>query len=69
MSEMKNEVDKLCIHQDLNLMFTISRSIVTVLNLADTVPMARDTLKSLSESLLYQAADVHGRIVRDYGNG
>lgn len=63
---MKNEIARMCIHGDLNLMFTISRSIVTVLNLADQMPVARTTLKNLSEALLYQAADVHGRILRDY---
>ena len=68
MSEMKSEIAKMCIHGDLNLMFTISKSIVTILEMAETMPVARTTLRNLSEALLYQAADVHGRILRDYGD-
>ena len=66
LQKIKKELEKYCIQGDLNLMFAISRSIVTILELADTVPMARTTLASLSEALLCQAADVHGRILRDY---
>ena len=68
MTEERREIAKMCIRGDLNLMFTISRSIATILDLAETLPLARNTLISLSESLLYQAADVHGRMLRDYGD-
>lgn len=68
MQELKYEVRDLCIRGDLNMMFTISRSIVTILQLADNVPIAGKTLVNLSEDLLCLAAEVHGRILRDYGD-
>lgn len=67
MSEMKSEVSRMCVRGNLNLMFTISRSIATILDLTETVPLADDVLRSLSENLLCLAADLHGRIMRDYG--
>ena len=63
---MKNEVTKMCIRSDLNLLFTTSRFIATILDLADSMPLARETLHQMSEALMFQAAEVYGRVVRDY---
>ncbi len=65
---MKLDVAKMCIRADLNMIYTTSRLIATVLPMADTMPLARETLRSVSSALLSQAAEVHGRILRDYGD-
>ena len=65
--EMKNELARICIRGDLNMMFTISKSIVNILDLTESVPLANETLRNLSDTLLCLAADVSGRILRDYG--
>lgn len=66
MANLMHDVDKMCIRSDLNTMFATSKFIVTVLDTADTLPLARDTLLSMSEALMVQAADVYGRILRCY---
>ena len=65
MTRMMYDVAAGSIRGNLNLMFSISKCIATVLNLADSMPLARETLRSLSGSLLDMAAEVHGLVCRD----
>ena len=62
MSEMRNEVSKLCIRGELNLLFTMSKLIVSILDAAEDNEIACDTLRSVSESMLNQAAYLYGKV-------
>ena len=67
MPEMKREIAEMCIRTDLNILYLTSRMIASVLQMADTMPAARQTLQTAAESMMMTAADVYGRILRDYG--
>lgn len=62
MSEIRNEVSKLCIRGELNLLFTMSKLIVSILDAAEDNEIACDTLRSVSESMLNQAAYLYGKV-------
>ena len=62
MSEMRNEVSKLCIRGELNLLFTMSKLIVSILDAAEDNEIACDTLRTVAESLLNQAAYLYGKV-------
>lgn len=62
MSETRNNISKMSIRGELNLLFTMSKLIVSILDAAEDNPIAADTLGSVSESMLNQAAYVHGKV-------
>ena len=62
MSEVRNEISKQEIRSELNLLYAMSKMIVTVLDAAADNQIACDTLRSVSESLLNQAAYCCGKV-------
>ena len=62
MSEIRNEISKMTIRGELNLLFAMSKLIVTILDAAEDNQIACDTLRSVSESILSQAAYVFGKV-------
>ncbi len=62
MSETRNEISKMTIRGELNLLFTMSKLIVAILDAAEDNPIAAETLRSVSESLLEQAAYLCGKV-------
>lgn len=62
MSEIRNEISKMNIRGELNLFFVMSKLIVSILDAAEDNEIACDTLLSVSESLMTQAAYLYGRI-------
>ena len=62
MSEIRNEISKMNIRGELNLLFVMSKLIVSILDAAEDNEIACDTLLSVSESLMTQAAYLYGRI-------
>ncbi len=62
MSEIRNEISKMNIRGDLNLIFTMSKLIVSILDAAEDNEIACDTLRSVAESILNQAAYVYGKV-------
>lgn len=62
MSEIRNEISKMNIRGDLNLIFTMSKLIVSILDAAEDNQIACDTLRSVAESILNQAAYVYGKV-------
>ena len=66
MQEMKRELAEMSIRSDLNIIFITSKLIVRFMEMADRMPLARQALQTACESLLIQAADVYGRVLRDY---
>lgn len=62
MSEIRNEISKMTIRGELNLLFTLSKLIVTILDAAEDNQIACDTLRSVSEGILNQAAYVYGKV-------
>ena len=63
---MKHEIAEMCIRSDLNLIFLSSRFITNCLDMAEKMPLARQALRSAAEMIFTQAADIYGRILRDY---
>ena len=62
MSEIRNEISKMNIRGDLNLIFTMSKLVVSILDAAEDNEIACDTLRSVAESILNQAAYVYGKV-------
>lgn len=62
MSEIRNEISKMTIRGELNLLFTMSKMIVTILDAAEDNQIACDTLRSVSEGIFNQAAYVFGKV-------
>lgn len=62
MSEIRNEISKMNIRGELNLLFTLSKLIVSILDAAEDNQIACETLRSVSESILYQAGYVYGKV-------
>lgn len=62
MSEIRNEISKLTIRGELNLLFAMSKMIVSILDSAEDNQIACNTLRSVSESILEQAAYVFGKV-------
>ena len=55
MPEIRNEVSKLNIRGQLNLIYAMSKLLVSILNLVQDNKVARDTLYKTAEGLLEQA--------------
>ncbi len=62
MSEIRNEISKMTIRGELNLLFAMSKLVVTILDAAEDNQIACDTLRSISEGILNQAAYIHGKV-------
>ncbi len=62
MSEIRNEVSKLNIRGELNLIFAMSKLIVSILDAAPDNTIACDALRSTAESILNQAAYLYGKV-------
>lgn len=62
MSETRNEISKMTIRGELNLLFSMSKLVVAILDAAEDNQIACDTLRSVSESILNQAAYVFGKV-------
>ena len=62
MTELRNSVSKLCIRADLNMMFSMSKMMVTILDRCKDSRIASDTLRSVSDGLLRQAGEVYCEI-------
>ena len=54
MPEIRNEVSKLNIRGQLNLIYAMSRLLVSILNLVQDNKVARDTLCKTAEGMLEQ---------------
>ena len=68
MSEIRNEVLKQSIRGELNLIYSMSKMIVSILDAAADNAIACDTLRSVAGSMLSQVAYLHGK-VNDYTEG
>jgi len=62
MSEMRNEVSKMNIRGELNLIFSMSKMIVSILDAAEDNQIACNALRSVAESIMNQAAYVYGKV-------
>lgn len=62
MSETRNEISKMNIRGELNLLYSMSRLIVTILDAAQDNKIACDTLRSVAENMLNQAAYCCGKV-------
>ena len=62
MSEIRNAVSKMMIRSELNLIYSMSKLIVAILDAAEDNQIAADTLCSVAESLLEQAAYCCGKV-------
>ncbi len=63
MPEVRNEVSKLNIRGQLNLIYAMSKLLVSILNLVQDNKVARDTLCKTAEGMLEQATILY----RDIG--
>ena len=64
MPEVKNEVSKLNIRGQLNLIYAMSKLLASILNLVQDNKVARDTLLKTAEGMLEQVTILY----RDIGN-
>ena len=62
MSEIRNEVTKMNIRGELNLIFSMSKLIVTILDVAPDNTIACNTLRSTAEGILNQAAYLYSKV-------
>ena len=68
MSELRNDISKMNIRGELNLLFTMSKFIVNILDQAQDSKIAADTLCTMAESLFNEAAYVL-TVVNEYTAG
>ena len=68
MSETRNEISKMSIRGELNLIFAMSKLIVSILDAAPDNKIACDALRSTAESIFNQAAYLYGK-VSEYTEG
>ena len=66
MKSPKYEIAEMCIRSDLNLIYLSSKFITNCMAMAERIPLARQALRSAAELIFTQAADIYGRILRDY---
>lgn len=62
MSEIRNDISKMNIRGELNLIFSMSKLIVAILDAAPDNAIACDTLRSTAESIMNQAAYLFGKV-------
>ena len=65
MPEMRNEISKLNIRGQLNLIYAMSKLLVSILDMASDSKVARDTLNKTAEGVLEQAAILY-RDIEEY---
>lgn len=63
MSDLQNNISKMEIRGQANLIFTMMKFMITVLDMVKENPIARDTLVCMAEGVLEQASILH----RDVG--
>ena len=56
MPEMRNEISKLNIRGQLNLIYAMSKLLVSILDMAPDSQVARDTLNKTAEGVFEQAS-------------
>ncbi len=64
MPETRNEISKMNIRGQLNLIYAMSKLLVSILNLAQENKVARDTLCKTAEGMLEQATILYRDIGR-----
>ena len=64
MPEIRNEISKMNIRGQLNLIYAMSKLLVSILNLVQDNKVARDTLRKTAEGMLEQVTILN----RDIGN-
>ena len=64
MSELRNEISKTTIRGELNLLYSMSKLIVTIIDAAPDSEIACNTLCSVAESIMDQATYVHTKICK-----
>ena len=64
MPETRNEISKMNIRGQLNLIYAMSKLLVSILNLAQENKVARDTLSKTAEGMLEQATILYRDIGR-----
>lgn len=62
MSETRNEISKLTIRGELNMLYAMSKLVASILDNASDNAIACDTLRSVAESILNEAAYLYGKI-------
>lgn len=62
MPEIRNNISKMTIRGDLNLLYSMSKLIVSILDAAKDNQIACDTLRSVGECLFHQSAHLYGKI-------
>lgn len=65
MPEMRNEISKLNIRGQLNLIYAMSKLLVSILDMAPDSKVARDTLSKTAEGVFEQAAILY-RDIEEY---
>ena len=65
MPETRNEISKMNIRGQLNLIYAMSKLLVSILNLVQDNKVARDTLCKTAEGMLEQATILY-RDIRTY---
>ena len=65
MSEIRNEISKLNIRGQLNLIFAMSKLLVSILEMAPDSKVACDTLNKTAEGVFEQAAILY-RDIEEY---
>lgn len=73
MPDVRNEISKLNIRGQLNLIYAMSKLLVSILDMAPDSKVARDTLNKTAEGVFEQAAILY-RDIEEYtsavsGNG
>ena len=62
MSEVRNEISKMNIRGEMNLLYAMCKLIVSILDAAPDNAIACDTLRSTAESIFNQAAYLYGKV-------
>ena len=62
MTEVRNEISKMNIRGELNLLFTMSKLIVAILDSAEDNEIACNTLRSVAESIFEQSAYLYSKV-------
>ena len=62
MTELRNSVSKMCIRSDLNLIYSMSKMLVTILDQCQDNKIASDTLRTVADGLLRQAGELYCEI-------
>ena len=58
MSEPMNEITKLNIRTELNLIFALMKGLANILDMAGDLPVARSALKSGAQAVFVQSGDL-----------